>query len=98
MIRGARASDREQTTAQSVSASYAEPTTTQGAGALGPFVAVFGGILAIGVVVTILIIRQTPAPPSVAAGAPPPAQSANDDDSRGLPLLLVEIGKNVGAQ
>ncbi len=57
----------------------------QGAGALGPFVAVFGGILAIGVVVTILIMRQTPARPSVAASPPPPAQTAGDDDSRSLP-------------
>lgn len=50
-----------------------------------PFVAVFGGILAIGVVVTILIMRQIPARPNVAASAPPPAQPAGDEDTRGFP-------------
>jgi Flp pilus assembly protein TadD len=58
----------------------------QGVAALGPFVAVFAGILAIGVVVTILIMRQMPARPSVTASAPPPpAQTAGDEDSRGFP-------------
>ena len=61
------------------------PPVAQGGGALGPFVAVFGGILAIGVVVTILIMRQMPARPSAPASAPPPAQNAGDGDSRGLP-------------
>jgi cytochrome c-type biogenesis protein CcmH/NrfG len=68
-----------------VSATDGVPPVAQGGGALGPFVAVFGGILAIGVVVTILIMRQTPARPSTPASAPPSAQSAGDDDSRGLP-------------
>jgi cytochrome c-type biogenesis protein CcmH/NrfG len=61
------------------------PLAGEGAGALGPFVAVFGGILAIGVVVTILSMRQMPARPTVAASAPPSAQSSATDDSRGLP-------------
>jgi Flp pilus assembly protein TadD len=68
-----------------LSATDPAPAVAQGGGALGPFVAVFGGILAIGVVVTILIMRQMPARPSVPASAPPPAQSAGDGDSRGLP-------------
>ena len=55
------------------------PTAT---GTLGPFVAVFGGILVIGVVVTILIMRQMPAPSTVPASAPP---AASDSDSRGFP-------------
>jgi Flp pilus assembly protein TadD len=52
---------------------------------LGPFAAVFGGILAIGVAVTILIMRQMPARPSAPASAPASAQSANNGASRGLP-------------
>ena len=72
-------------TTSSLSAPVAAPPVALGAGSLGPFVAVFGGILAIGVVVTILIMRQMPARPSVAASAPPPAQSAGDSDSRSLP-------------
>jgi Flp pilus assembly protein TadD len=54
---------------------------------LGPFAAVFGGILAIGVVVTILIMRQAPAKPSPQASAPPPTQDIGDGqgDSRGFP-------------
>ena len=67
------------------SASGASPQAANGVGTLGPFVAVFGGILAIGVVVTILILRQMPARPSVQASAPPPAQSLGDGDSRGFP-------------
>jgi Flp pilus assembly protein TadD len=52
---------------------------------LGPFVAVFGGLLAIGVVVTILIMRQMPARPGAAAASPPPAPQTASEDSRGLP-------------
>ena len=63
----------------------ASGTAGQGVAALGPFVAVFVGILAIGVVVTILIMRQIPARPNVAASAPPPAQPAGDEDTRGFP-------------
>ena len=51
---------------------------------MGPFVAVFGGILAIGVVVTILIMRQMPARPAIQASAPPPAQNVGDN-SQGFP-------------
>ena len=66
--------------------SAATPPATHDAGALGPFVAVFGGILAIGVVVTILIMRQMPARERVLASAPPPpAQSGATGDSRGFP-------------
>src|SRR5665213_3162132 len=69
------------------SAPSATPPTATGAGALGPFAAVFGGILAIGVVVTILIMRQAPAKPGPQASAPPPAQNIGDGegDSRGFP-------------
>ncbi len=52
---------------------------------MGPFVAVFGGILAIGVVVTILIMRQMPAHPMAPVSAPPTAQTSGADDSRGFP-------------
>lgn len=69
----------------SADASIASAAGAPGAGALGPFVAVFGGILAIGVVVTILIMRQMPARPAVAPGIASPAQSAGDDNSRSLP-------------
>ncbi len=49
-----------------------------GAASLGPFAAVFGGILAIGVVVTILIMRQMPTHPMVQTSAPPAAESTGD--------------------
>lgn len=64
------------------SPSFAPPSAV---GSLAPFAAVFGGLLAIGVVVTILIMRQMPAQPTVQASAPPPAQNAGDGDSRGFP-------------
>ena len=61
--------------------SNAPPPPAGGAAALGPFAAVFGGILAIGVVVTILIMRQMPAHPMVQTAAPPPSQSESTGDT-----------------
>lgn len=72
------------TPAATMSPSFAQPPPTA-TGTLGPFAAVFGGILVIGVVVTILIMRQMPAQPSVPANAPPPSSSVSDSDSRGFP-------------
>jgi Flp pilus assembly protein TadD len=66
-----------------MSPSLAQPLPTA-TGTLGPFAAVFGGLLAIGVVVTILIMRQTPARPTVQTSAPP-AQNTGGNDSRGFP-------------
>jgi tetratricopeptide (TPR) repeat protein len=48
---------------------------------VGPFAAVFGGILAIGVVVTILIMRQMPSHPMVQTAAPPPSENAGNADN-----------------
>jgi tetratricopeptide (TPR) repeat protein len=70
------------TPAAAMPPSLASPTAT---GTLAPFAAVFGGILAIGVIVTILIMRQSPTQPAVQASAPPPAQNTGDSDSRGFP-------------
>jgi cytochrome c-type biogenesis protein CcmH/NrfG len=67
------------------SATDPAPAVGQNSATLGPFVAVFGGILAIGVIVTILIMRQMPAHPSAPVSASPPPQSADNGDSRGLP-------------
>ena len=67
-----------------MSPSLAQPPPAA-TGTLGPFAAVFGGLLAIGVVVTILIMRQAPPPPAVRASARPPAQNMGDNDSRGFP-------------
>ena len=72
------------TPAATMPPSFAPPPPTP-TGTLGPFAAVFGGILVIGVVVTILIMRQMPAQPTVPASAPPSASSAGDSDSRGFP-------------
>jgi tetratricopeptide (TPR) repeat protein len=67
-----------------MSPSLAQPPPNA-TGTLAPFAAVFGGILAIGVVVTILIMRQMPTRTAVQASPPPPASSAGDSDSRGFP-------------
>lgn len=72
------------TPAATMPPSFAPPPPTP-TGTLGPFAAVFGGILVIGVVVTILIMRQMPAQPTVPASAPPSASNAGDSDSRGFP-------------
>ncbi len=61
------------------------PPSVAATGTLAPFAAVFGGILAIGVVVTILIMRQMPAQPTVQSSAPPAAQNTGASDSRGFP-------------
>jgi hypothetical protein len=86
------ATPKATTTASAVSAAGASimsgaapPRAGQGIVALGPFVAVFGGILVIGVVVTILIMRQMPARPMVQTSAPPPAEGTSHTDSPGLP-------------
>jgi tetratricopeptide (TPR) repeat protein len=55
------------------------------AGGLVPFVAIFGGLLAIGVVVTLLIMRQTPVKSGPAATAPATAQTAGGENRAGLP-------------
>jgi cytochrome c-type biogenesis protein CcmH/NrfG len=70
--------------AQGTSGTAGAPTpAASGAAAIGPFAAVFGGILAIGVVVTILIMRQMPSHPMVQTSAPPapPSEGAADTDN-----------------
>ncbi len=79
-------SSESSASSKSSTGTVTDVSAAPGPGALGPFVAVFGGILAIGVVVTILIMRQMPAHPTVAVNAPPPPPAQiTGDDSRGLP-------------
>lgn len=89
---GASAAPPPPPSAPMEASSYPGPSAVTPAGerasSIGPFAMVFAGILAIGVVVTVLIVRQMPPRPSgpaAAASAVAGVGASGAADSRGLP-------------